>query len=53
MILKIIKATDRSKTSNMSDFMGRASSRLSCCRKEPEAMEGTFPGGSLGFGHDS
>lgn len=26
---------------------------LSCCRKEPEAMEGTFPGGSLGFGCDS
>lgn len=26
---------------------------LSCFRKEPEVMEGTFSGGSLGFGHDS
>lgn len=51
--LKVIKATERSKTSNASDFMGRASGMLSCCRKQPEAMEGTFSGGSLGFGHDS
>lgn len=53
MILKIIKGTDRSKTTSNSDFMGRASSMLSWYRKEPEAMEGTFPGGSLGFGCDS
>lgn len=53
MILNIIKATERSKASNTLDFMRRASSMLSCHRKEPEAMEGTFSGGSLGFGHDS
>lgn len=26
---------------------------LNCRRKEPETVEGTFSGGSLGFGHDS
>lgn len=53
MIIEIIKATKRSKHGHTSDFMGRASNMLSFCRKEPEAMEGTFSGGSLGFGHDS